>query len=222
MKYRSVFDIIGPIMIGPSSSHTAGAVRIGLLGRNLFGRLPKKADILLFGSFAKTYKGHGTDIAIIGGILGFSTDDKRLTESYEIAKQAGVEIVIRVSDETPDHPNTAMITLSDDKAQMSVQGISHGGGKVEVSQINDYPVQLSGEFPAILILHQEQSEVMTAVTQILTEQKVKIKHLEMANREKNAPTLTIIETDQPIQDKVLHKMESLDSIEKVVRLEPIS
>jgi len=222
MKYRSVFDIIGPIMIGPSSSHTAGAVRIGLLGRNLFGRLPKKADILLFGSFAKTYKGHGTDIAIIGGILGFSTDDKRLTESYEIAKQAGVEISIRVSDETPDHPNTAMITLSDDKVQMSVQGISHGGGKVEVSQINDYPVQLSGEFPAILILHQEQSEVMTAVTQILTEQKVKIKHLEMANREKNAPTLTIIETDQPIQDKVLHKMESLDSIEKVVRLEPIS
>lgn len=222
MKYRSVFDIIGPIMIGPSSSHTAGAVRIGLLARNLFGRLPEKADILLFGSFAKTYKGHGTDIAIIGGILGLSTYDEKLTESYELAKQVGVEVNIRVSDETSDHPNTALITLSDHQERMSVLGISYGGGKIEVTNVNGYPVQLSGEVPAVLVWHHDRANVTTAVTQVLSDLKVKIRHLETTSTKKKDHVLTVMEIDQLIEESVVHTIESVESVEKVTRLVPIS
>src|SRR5699024_9049541 len=132
MNYRSVFDIIGPIMIGPSSSHTAGAARIGLMSRNLFGREPKKADISFLGSFAQTYKGHGTDIAIVGGILGLSTYDEQMVESYQIAEKTGLEINMTVSDEAPNHPNTAIITLSDEEGQVTVEGISIGGGKIVI------------------------------------------------------------------------------------------
>ncbi len=118
MKFTSVFDIIGPVMIGPSSSHTAGAARIGRVARDLFGRQPKWAKIYLYGSFAETYRGHGTDVAIIGGLLDFDTFDERIKTSFEHAKEADLEFEFIPETAHKEHPNTARIVLGDDTGEM--------------------------------------------------------------------------------------------------------
>lgn len=182
MKYRSVFDIIGPIMIGPSSSHTAGAARIGLLARNLFGNQPTRADILFYGSFAKTYKGHGTDIAIVGGILGFDTFDKRITESLSIAQEQHVDIIIRTSDDIPNHPNTARVTISNETKTISVCGISIGGGKMEITEVDDFPVRITGDMPALLVWHEDRYGMVAAVSEVLAAHKINIGYMDMARK----------------------------------------
>src|SRR5690554_7134843 len=129
MKYRSVFDIIGPVMIGPSSSHTAGAARIGLVARQLFQKDPSWVSFHLYGSFAKTYRGHGTDVALIGGVLGFDTFDKRITESKEIAMKSGLSYSFHEEDAQLDHPNTVKVRLGDKEHTIELVGVSIGGGK---------------------------------------------------------------------------------------------
>lgn len=222
MKYRSVFDIIGPIMIGPSSSHTAGAARIGLMSRNLFGRKPKKADILFLGSFAQTYKGHGTDIAIVGGILGLSTYDEKMVESLKIAKESGLEININVSDKVPNHPNTAIITLSDEQGQITVEGTSIGGGKIVITAIDGFSSRISGEVPTMLVLHKDEPGVVAAVTGVFAESQLNIATLELARKTKGGQALVIIETDHPIDDELYNKINALPSVEKVTGLKPIN
>src|SRR5690606_6690703 len=127
MKFKSVFDIIGPVMIGPSSSHTAGAARIGRVARDLFGRQPDWAKIHLYGSFAETYKGHSTDVAIVGGLLDYDTDDERIKTSFEEAAQAGMEFEFIAESGHTDHPNTARVVIGDSQSEMSMVGISIGG-----------------------------------------------------------------------------------------------
>lgn len=222
MKYRSVFDIIGPIMIGPSSSHTAGAARIGLMARHLFGKQPKRAEILFLGSFAKTYKGHGTDIAIIGGILGLNTFDKQIVDSYSLAKRMNMEVVIHVSEEVPNHPNTVSITLSDDTDRMMVQGISIGGGKIEITGINKYAVRVTGEMPTLLVWHEDRYGVVASVSRILAAHRVNIGYMEMARLDKGSESLMVIEADQPLSSEVCQEIEALSYIRKVTSIASIS
>lgn len=132
MKYKSVFDIIGPVMIGPSSSHTAGAARIGRVARTLFGKRPTKVVVSLYGSFAQTYKGHGTDVALIGGILDFDTFDQRIPQSLDLAKKEGIDVTFVEEAAITDHPNTARIKMSDGLKEIEVVGISIGGGKFKL------------------------------------------------------------------------------------------
>lgn len=222
MKYRSVFDIIGPIMIGPSSSHTAGAARIGLIARHLFGKQPQKAEILFLGSFAKTYKGHGTDIAIIGGILGLNTFDKRIVDSYQLAQEMNMEVVIQVSEDVPNHPNTACITLSDDMDRITVQGISIGGGKMEITGINNYSVRVTGEMPTLLVWHEDRYGVVASVSRILATHRVNIGYMEMARLDKGSESLMVIEADQALSTEVCHEIEALPYIRKVISIASIS
>lgn len=130
MKFLSVFDVIGPNMIGPSSSHTAGAVSIGLLARKMFPETVKKVTFTLYGSFAKTYHGHGTDRALLGGILGFNTDDERIRHAFSLAKEMNVAYEYVIDEKTmPDHPNTADILLEGENGYtLFVRGVSIGGG----------------------------------------------------------------------------------------------
>ncbi|WP_134700323.1 L-serine ammonia-lyase, iron-sulfur-dependent subunit beta [Ammoniphilus sp. YIM 78166] len=221
MKYRSVFDIIGPIMIGPSSSHTAGAARIGLIARNLFSGNPKTAHIVFLGSFAKTFKGHGTDIAIVGGILGFNTFDKRIVDSFDWAKKIGVQVQISVSEVIPNHPNTAQITLSSDQETMTIEGISIGGGKMEITSINGYSLRITGEGPTILIWHEDRYGLVAAVSHVLAKHQVNIGYMEMARKEKGSESLMVIEIDQPIADDVRREIEALAHIKKVTVLNPL-
>ncbi|MCC3357511.1 L-serine ammonia-lyase, iron-sulfur-dependent subunit beta [Bacillus sp. REN16] len=218
MKYRSVFDIIGPVMIGPSSSHTAGAARIGRVARSLFGREPKWAKISFYGSFAETYKGHGTDVAIIGGLLDFDTFDERIKTSLEIAKDAGMQINFIVEEAIPEHPNTARVSIGDDEGELELVGISIGGGKIEITELNGFQLRLSGNHPAILIVHNDRYGAIAGVANVLAKYAINIGHMEVARKEVGMQALMTIEVDQNIDEQVLVELSTLPNILKVAKI----
>lgn len=220
MKYRSVFDIIGPIMIGPSSSHTAGAARIGRIARTIFGKKPAKAKITFYGSFAQTYKGHGTEVAIVGGILDFDTFDPRIVDSLSIAKGEGIEIEVETSDELVDHPNTARILLMDEKDQLELVGVSIGGGKVEVTQLNGFTLSLTGEYPALLVLHEDRYGMIAAVANLLSKYEINIGKMQVSRKGKGGEALMIIETDQNVTPEMADEIKRIPFIKRVAVIWP--
>ncbi|MEH7502350.1 L-serine ammonia-lyase, iron-sulfur-dependent subunit beta [Neobacillus drentensis] len=218
MKFRSAFDIIGPVMIGPSSSHTAGAARIGRVARTLFGKMPKKAIISLYGSFAKTYKGHGTDFAIVAGLLDFDTYDERMPQSLEIAKQLGLDVVFSIEEAVTDHPNTVKINLYNDDNELELVGISIGGGTIEITELNSFPLKLSGEHPAILVVHQDRFGIISAVTSVLSKYEINIGHMEVSRLEKGEMALMVIEVDQKIDEMVIEELQNLSNVSQIIRM----
>lgn len=218
MKFTSVFDIIGPVMIGPSSSHTAGAARIGRVARDLFGRQPKWAKIHLYGSFAETYKGHGTDVAIIGGLLDYDTFDERIKTAFKEAKAAGLVYEFIPETDHPEHPNTARIVIGDDDMEMSMVGISIGGGAIEITELNGFPLRLSGGMPAILVVHDDRAGCVANVANCLAKYNINIGHMEVSRKERGNMALMVIEVDQNIDQSILKEIELLPNITKVTRI----
>jgi L-serine dehydratase len=218
LKYKSVFDIIGPIMIGPSSSHTAGAARIGRVARSIFGREPKWASISLYGSFAQTYKGHGTDVAIIGGILDFDTDDERIIKAIDIATEKGMKISFVEEDAVTDHPNTARVFIGDDQGELELVGISIGGGKIEIIELNGFELKLSGHHPAILVVHNDRFGAIANVASVLAKHEINIGHMEVSRKEVGKLALMTIEVDHNIEDFVLQEIEQLPNILRVTKI----
>lgn len=218
MKFKSVFDIIGPVMIGPSSSHTAGAARIGRIARDLFRKQPTWAKIHLYGSFAETYKGHGTDVAIIGGLLDYDTDDERIKTSFEEAERLGLTFEFIPETAHTEHPNTARIVIGDGEQEMSMVGISIGGGKVELVELNGFPLRLSGNGAAILVVHEDRSGCIASVATCLAKQNINIGHMEVSRREKGNMALMVIEVDQTVSSDVLNQIAELPNITQVTRI----
>lgn len=218
MKFKSVFDIIGPVMIGPSSSHTAGAARIGRVARSLFGREPKWVKISLYESFAKTYKGHGTDVAIIGGLLDFDTFDERIIQALDIAKDKGMEIEFIEETANADHPNTARVRIGDEQGDIELVGISIGGGKIEITELNGFELKLSGHHPAILVVHDDRHGAIAAVSNILSKHEINIGHMEVSRKEKGKMALMTIEVDQNIDESILKEIQQLPNITQVTRV----
>ncbi|KMJ58601.1 serine dehydratase [Bacillus sp. LL01] len=218
MKYKSVFDIIGPIMIGPSSSHTAGAARIGRVARSLFGRQPKWANISFYGSFAKTYKGHGTDVAIVGGLLDFDTFDERIKTSLQIADSLGVKITFQEEDAITDHPNTAKVVIGDEEGELELVGISIGGGKIEITELNGFELKLSGNHPALLVVHDDRYGAIAGVANVLAKFAINIGHMEVSRKEKGQKALMTIEVDQNIDDVVIQELSALPNITQVTKI----
>lgn len=218
MKFKSVFDIIGPVMIGPSSSHTAGAARIGRIARDLFRKQPTWAKIHLYGSFAETYKGHGTDVAIIGGLLDYDTDDERIKTSFEEAERLGLTFEFIPETAHTEHPNTARIVIGDGEQEMSMVGISIGGGKVELVELNGFPLRLSGNGAAILVVHEDRSGCIASVATCLAKQNINIGHMEVSRREKGNMALMVIEVDQTVSSEVLNQIAELPNITQVTRI----
>jgi len=204
MKFTSVFDIIGPVMIGPSSSHTAGAARIGRVARDLFGRQPKWAKIHLYGSFAETYRGHGTDVAIVGGLLNYDTFDDRIKTAFEDAKQAGLEYEFIPETANTEHPNTARLVIGDDEG--------------EVSEVNGFKLRLTGGMPAILVVHDDRAGCIANVANCLAMHEVNIGHMEVSRIERGLTALMVIEVDQNIEDKVLQQISLIPYITKVSKI----
>jgi len=217
MKYRSAFDIIGPVMIGPSSSHTAGAARIGRVARTLFERQPKKVIVSLYGSFAKTYKGHGTDLALVAGLLDFDTFDERIPNSLTIAEELGMEVIFQEEEAVTEHPNTVKLNLFDDKNEMEIIGISVGGGTIEITEINSFKLKLSGD-PAILVMHRDRFGIISMVTSILSKYEINIGHMEVARKEKGDNAIMVIEVDQKIEDSVIDELRYLSNVNRVIRM----
>ncbi|MRH42220.1 L-serine ammonia-lyase, iron-sulfur-dependent, subunit beta [Aquibacillus halophilus] len=218
MKYRSVFDIIGPVMIGPSSSHTAGAARIGKAARTLFGEELTWAEIYLYGSFAKTYKGHGTDVAIVGGLLGFDTDDKRISNSLILAEQKGMRVSFHEDEAATDHPNTARVKIGNGIDDLELVGISIGGGKVEITELNGFDLHLSGNHPAILVMHNDRFGAIASITQILARHEINIGRMEVSRKDIGKEALMIIEVDQNVEDNIVKELEEADHILQVAKI----
>lgn len=215
MKYRSVFDIIGPVMVGPSSSHTAGAVRIGLVARDLFGRMPDAVDIYLYGSFMETYKGHGTDVALVAGLLGFDTDDSRIPKSLELAEEAGLQVNFIEMTEERSHPNTAVLNMRSHDQQLSIEGISIGGGKIEIVALNGFPIAISGNYPALLVFHKDTFGTIAKVTSILSDYKINVGQMQVSRKEKGDLALMTCELDDEITDDVLNQIRRCEGIQTV-------
>ncbi len=205
-------------MIGPSSSHTAGAARIGRVARSLFGREPKRADIHFYGSFAQTYKGHGTDVAIVGGILDFDTFDERIIDAINIANKSGIELHFFVEAAIPNHPNTAKIIIGDDDGELELVGISIGGGKIEIIELNGFELKLSGNHPAILVVHNDRFGTIASVSNTLAKYEINIGHMEVSRKDIGQQALMTIEVDQNIDKEILVEIEKLENVIKVAKI----
>ncbi|MDW8799021.1 L-serine ammonia-lyase, iron-sulfur-dependent, subunit beta [Staphylococcus xylosus] len=212
MKYKTVFDIIGPTMVGPSSSHTAGAVRIGLVARDLFNQLPSQVDIYLYGSFMETYKGHGTDVALVGGLLGYDTDDDRIQTSLEAAESAGMKVNFIEMAEERSHPNTAIINMRNAEKEISVEGVSIGGGKIEVVAINGFNIAISGNYPALLVFHKDTFGTIGKVANILGDSSINVGSMQVSRKEKGDQALMTCELDDAINKDIIEKIKNVDGV----------
>lgn len=214
-QYNSVFDIIGPVMIGPSSSHTAGAARIGKVIRRILGEQPLSADIYLYESFAKTYRGHGTDIALVGGLLGMEPDDDRLSKSLEIAHEKGMEVAFIPKIEKADHPNQVKMVLKTKDRTMTCTGISIGGGSIQISELNGFKINLDFSTPTYITFHQDKPGVVANVTKLLSEQNINISTMTLTREAKGEKAMMIIEVDNRVEGLLdsLRKIEHIDAVD---------
>lgn len=201
---RGVFDIIGPVMIGPSSSHTAGAVRLGRIAGKILGEAPAAAHIRLHGSFAKTYRGHGTDKALLAGILGFAADDARIKDALEIAATRGVDYAFLTADLGEGaHPNTAEIALTGRSGRRTtVMGASVGGGNILVNRIDGFEVEMTGRYYTLATVHEDRPGVIMGVTQVLAQSAINVAFMRVSRKARGAQALMLLEVDDEITDAV--------------------
>lgn len=220
MKNYGVFDILGPIMIGPSSSHTAGAARLGKIGREIADKSFNGVTFYLHGSFAKTYKGHGTDRALVAGILGMEPSDERIKDSLNIAKEKGINIEFIETDLGYEHPNTVKIIFHyEDKEDFFLIGSSIGGGNILITNLNGDEIQFSGNYPTILIRYKDQKGSISRISSILSSEDINIATMKVT-RERKIATM-VIEIDSPIEDFVINKIAELDEIIYIKGINPI-
>lgn len=215
----SIFDILGPVMVGPSSSHTAGAVRIGLISRQLFGKQPDKAQIYLSGSFAATGAGHGTDRALVAGLLNMQPDDMRIPDSFELAKEANLDFVIEKREIRGAHPNTVQVILEAEGAEpLNIQACSIGGGRIMVNQIDNIDVNFNAESNTLIVHNEDKPGHVAQVTAILQQINVNIATLQLYRDKRGGYAVMVIETDEVIPDMAIQWLRRLEGIIKVTFL----
>ena len=220
IRFKSVFDIIGPVMVGPSSSHTAGAARIGKVVHDIFGEKPEKITIDLYESFAKTYRGHGTDVAIVGGLLGMEPDDEHLADSLKIAYDQGIKVAFVPKSDKVDHPNTAKIHLVKGEHELSVTGISIGGGNIQISEINGFKMSLSLGTPTYITVHQDIAGMIAKVTDVFSNFNINIGTMTVTRASKGEKAIMIIEVDER-RDRpaILEKLKALPNVDNATYFE---
>lgn len=221
----NVFDIIGPIMIGPSSSHTAGAVRLGRVVNKLMNNeLPNKVDIYLSGSFARTYKGHGTDRALLAGIMGYHSYSEEIRDALKIATEAGIEYSFIEQDIKGAHPNTARISyVLKDGTIGTVEGSSIGGGNIRVDSINGMRVDFTGEFNTILVIHKDTPGVIADVTNLMREKysEINISNFKLSRIEKGGTALMTIEIEGEYDDTMVPAINQLKYVDNAFMIRAI-
>lgn len=201
MENFSVFDIVGPRMTGPSSSHTAGAARIALMARRIINRPITEVRFTLYGSFAETGRGHGTDKALIAGILGLEPDDPRIRDAYELAKEQGILVNIIMSDEPTRHPNTVRIEACDENDRWTeVMGESIGGGNILITEIDRLEVELSGDYPTLIIRHHDEPGVIAEVSHVLAQMRINIAFMRVFRHGRGEDAYMCIETDTEVTE----------------------
>lgn len=212
----SIFDILGPVMVGPSSSHTAGAARIGMVARQLFGRQPEKAVVYLHGSFAATGKGHGTDRALIAGLLGMKPDDMRIPDSFEIAAEEGMTFTIAPKEIREAHPNTAQVIMeAEGAAPMKIQAYSVGGGRIRVCEIDGIDVNFSGESNTLIIRNIDEPGRIKEVAVALSNAAINIATMQVFRDKRGGHAIMVVETDQIVPQEAMDDLANKDGIIRV-------
>lgn len=215
----NIFDIIGPVMVGPSSSHTAGAAKIGYISRKLMGEEIVKAEILLYGSFLATGKGHGTRMALVAGLMGMKPDDCRIPESLNIAKQRGMEVIFGESDLKEAHPNTAQLKLTGVTGRkLEVVGESLGGSRINIAKIDGIETNFSGDYPTLVVHNIDQPGHVSEVTAMLAHKSVNIAAMQLYRSNRGGDAVMVIECDQEVPPEGIKWLEKAEGVVKVTYL----
>lgn len=219
---NSIFDIIGPVMIGPSSSHTAGAARLGKMARCIFGNTPKKVEMTLYGSFAKTYKGHGTDRALLGGLLGFKEDDKRIRNAKELADEAGLDYAFIESPLDIGHPNVVKFDLyGDHNRHMAVVGRSIGGGQIMITEVDGNDMSITGDEFTLVVFHEDRPGAISLISQALSESDINIASMRVFRKGKYKDAVMVITTDSVVNPITVQFMRECPGIQDVMTFEAL-
>lgn len=215
----NIFDIIGPVMVGPSSSHTAGAVRIGYISRKLLGEPVKKAELLLYGSFLATGKGHGTQKALVAGLLGMSPEDTRIPDSFLLAEQAGIEVTFGEAHLKEAHPNSVELKLTGNSGRtLEIVGESIGGSRINIAKIDGIETNFSGEYPTLVVHNLDQPGHVTEVTSMLAHKSVNIATMQLYRSSRGGDAVMVIECDQEVPKESIQWLEHIEGIKKVTYL----
>ena len=216
-----IFDILGPVMVGPSSSHTAGAVRIGLMARALLGQEPVRARLLLHGSFASTGEGHGTHRALIAGLLGLSPDDSRVPDSFALAGERGLEFTFGTCVLRDVHPNSVLIQLEGAQGgALEVGASSPGGGRIQVFRLDGLSTSFTGELPTLVVHNSDRPGCVSQVTGVLAGHGMNVATLQLNRGNRGESAVMVIECDQPIPDEVAQEVRDLPGILRVTCYTP--
>jgi len=204
-------------MVGPSSSHTAGAVRLGALARAIFGEQPTVARIGLYGSFADTGEGHGTMVALVAGLLGLSVDDQRIPDSFELAASMGLDFTFEEMHLDDAHPNTAIFDLSypERDKYFHIVGSSIGGGNVMVTRIGEYEVEANGDLPVLVVSHSDEPGVISAVTGLMASVGINIAGMKVSRRRRGADALMLLECDTQPETSIIEQLKTVPQVHKV-------
>jgi L-serine dehydratase len=219
----SLFDILGPVMVGPSSSHTAGACRLGLMARAVLGGTPERALIRLHGSFAATGEGHGTHRAIVGGLIGLAPDDLRLREAYEAAEAEGLEwsfVEIDLGEEA--HPNTAIFEGERGAERVRLEGASVGGGRIVVTEIDGFNVSLGGDYHTLVVQAHDTPGTIATIAGIFAEEGANLATMRVDRTGRNKDALMTIEIDEPVSDQALEAIRAFPWLRWARRVEKIA
>lgn len=217
MANIGIFDVLGPIMIGPSSSHTAGAARLGKIARTIVNKPIKDVTFLLHGSFKETYKGHGTDRALVAGILGMMPDDERLRDALLIAEKEGLEVHFLPADLGQVHPNTVKILMTDcDDIDWEVLGSSIGGGLVEIYEINGNKVKITGEYPTIITCHDDIPGTVSKVSTLFYDNDINIAHMTLVRSQKGKDATMTFEVDNNVSEELIAAIKAVEGVNRVI------
>ncbi len=217
----NLFDILGPVMVGPSSSHTAGAVRIGRMARALLGQKPAKAELLLHGSFASTGEGHGTHQALVAGLLGLSPDDPRVPDSFSLARDQGLSFIFGTCTLRDAHPNSVLITMeSIQGTRLEVGASSPGGGRIRVFRVDGLDTSFSGELPTLVVHNTDQPGCVSQVTGVLARRGLNVATLQLNRGGRGGSAVMVLECDQPIPEEAAGEVRALPGILRVNRYTP--
>ncbi len=211
----NLFDIIGPVMVGPSSSHTAGVVRIGNVVHSILGGVPDKVVVKFHGSFAKTYEGHGSNKAIIAGVMGYKPDDERIRTSLPIAKELGLEFSFETINIPNAHPNTVLIEAESlALGTLSIQGESIGGGCMVIRKINDISVEFDGQYDTLIVSHTDKRGVIAFVCNVLSHEEINIARMLVYRSEKGGDAIMLIEADGSLDKNIVLSLSHSKNIKK--------
>ncbi len=217
----SILDVMGPVMVGPSSSHTAGTARLGRVAREVLDDEPRSVRFVLHPPLAATYRGHGSDFALVGGAIGLNVDDPRIPEAIRIAEQMGVDVEFAEEDLGDVHPNTVRVEIRGAKREAEIVGSSIGGGVIEVFKINGFQTRFKGDSPTLLLFYRDRPGMISEVTKIIAEEGINIASLSCSRKQRGKDAFMQIDVDSPLSKAALSRICALSDVAEAKYLDKI-